>query len=258
MKCKICKDMKYIGANFLFNLFFVLWTVIYGIIMLPSIFLPPEKVIEVRKFWVKGILFSLKLFLGVEFEVRGRENIEVYEKFIVASKHHSPLDVLLLADLFVKPAFILKRSLVYIPIFGLYMIATKMITITYSKKSNGVDVLRKMLRQAKVLAKNRTIILYPEGGRTKVGQQVEYKRGIVALYKHLKLPVIPVALNAGQIWPVGYFSNKKSGRVVIHVLPPIPPGLRDDEFLRTLRKTIEEHTNNLLENVNTHLAPSTE
>lgn len=244
---------KYMLLNLCFNLSITAWTLCYGLLLLPSLFLPPEDVIEVRKVWLRGILFLLKFFIGIEVEIRGSEHISLCEQFIVASKHHSPLDVVLLADLFPKPAFIIKKSLIFLPIFGLYMIATKMITISYSKKSNGMDVLRKMLRQAKVLCKTRTIILYPEGGRTKVGEKVEYKRGILALYKHLNLPVLPIAVNAGQIWPVGYFSNKQSGKAIVQVLPPIMPGLKDDEFLKSLRNSIEEHTDYLLETENKHL-----
>ncbi|QHD65154.1 lysophospholipid acyltransferase family protein [Neorickettsia findlayensis] len=243
----------YVVVNFLFNVSIILWTALYGVVVLPALFLPPEDIIEVRRVWIKGIFVLLRFFFNIEFEIRGSENIQLHKQFIVASKHHSPLDVVLLADLFQKPAFVLKRSLIFIPIFGLYMIATKMITVSYSGKSNGLDVLRKMLRQAKVLSKNRTIILYPEGGRTKVGEEVEYKRGILALYKHLNLPVLPIALNVGQIWPVGYFSNKRNGKAVVQILPPIMPGLRDDEFLQMLRDAIEDNTKRLLKSENKHL-----
>ncbi|ACT69326.1 lysophospholipid acyltransferase family protein [Neorickettsia risticii] len=243
----------YVTMNFLFNVSIVIWTALYGLLVLPALFLPPEDVIEVRRVWIRGIFVLLRFFFNIEFEIRGGENIHLHKQFIVASKHHSPLDVILLADLFKKPVFVLKRSLIFIPIFGLYMIATKMITVSYSAKSNGLDVLRKMVRQAKVLSKNRTIILYPEGGRTKIGEEVEYKRGILALYKHLNLPVLPIALNVGQIWPVGYFSNKQNGKAVVQILPPIMPGLKDDEFLQVLRDAIESNTKRLLNSENKHL-----
>ena len=138
--------------NIAFNICFVVWTLVYGVLALPLVLLLPHKLlIEVRKPWISFVLFLLKLFFNISFEVQCSHNIKGLDRFIVASKHHSPLDVLLIANMFTKPAFILKKSLIYIPIFGLYMIATKMITVDFSKKVSGLFRLRKIVKQSKKL-----------------------------------------------------------------------------------------------------------
>lgn len=248
MKLEFLQNLNLKLNNFLFNIFLVSWSVIYGVVMLPTIvLLPANKLIEVRKIWIKPILYLLRVLFGISYEIRGLEHLDKYGQYIVASKHHSPLDVMLLSDIFIKPAFILKKSLLYVPVLGWYLSATKMIPISYSKKTNGIDVLRNMLRKsAEVIKQGRTLIIYPEGSRTAVGEKVGYKRGILLLYKSLKLPVIPIALNAGEVWPIGYFSAKKPGKVVIHILDPIPVGLDDKNFLHVLESEIESNSNQLL------------
>jgi 1-acyl-sn-glycerol-3-phosphate acyltransferase len=216
--------------------------------MIPTIILlPSNKLIEIRKVWIKPILFFLRIFFKVSYEIRGLENLNCHEKFIVASKHHSPLDVLLLSDIFTKPVFILKKSLLKVPVLGWYLSATKMIPVSDSNNSNGTNTLKKMIKKsAELIQKGRTLIIYPEGSRTEVGKTVGYKRGILLLYRNLKLPVIPIALNAGSIWPVGYFSNKNTGKVIIDILKPIPEGLDSNEFLTRLEHEIESNSNKLL------------
>lgn len=235
--------------NLLFNAIVLSWTAIYGIICFPLLFiLPSYETLELRKPWVDVILFFLKRMFNVQYEIRGLENLKKYESFIVAAKHHSPLDVLLLSKIIYRPAFVLKKKLLRIPILGLYLKASKMISVN-QESATGIDVLRQMLRNAKArVLEGRIIVIYPEGERTKVGAKVGYKRGVMALYKSLKIPVIPVSLNAGMIWPKGYFDSKTPGIVIMDFAEPIRPGLEGTEFLAQLENTIETNTNDIIDN----------
>ena len=95
------------------------------------------------------------------------------------------------------------------------------------------------------VAKGRQVVIFPEGTRQPLDAAPDYKPGIAAMYKDLNLPVTPVALNTGLIWkPKGVM--RSPGTVTFKVLPPIPPGLPRDEFMRRLEETIETEGQALL------------
>jgi 1-acyl-sn-glycerol-3-phosphate acyltransferase len=99
--------------------------------------------------------------------------------------------------------------------------------------------MKQMLRDAKArIAEGRTIVIYPEGTRTRPGATPDYHPGVVALYSQLGVPVIPVALNSGLFWGKNAFL-KKSGKITISFLPPIPSGLPKKEFMSSLQSQIE-------------------
>ena len=91
----------------------------------------------------------------------------------------------------------------------------------------------------------RSILIFPEGTRSVINSDPEYKRGILALYKNLKIPCVPVALNSGLFWPKNKL-KKKPGKILVEFLKPIEPGLGDDDFMVQLETRIEEATNRLV------------
>jgi 1-acyl-sn-glycerol-3-phosphate acyltransferase len=82
------------------------------------------------------------------------------------------------------------------------------------------------------------VVIFPEGTRTQPGERVPYKPGVVALYRELGMPCIPIAHNSGLCWPA-HGLGFKPGKIVVDILPPIPPGLPKAEFLATLEDRIE-------------------
>ncbi|WP_174855512.1 lysophospholipid acyltransferase family protein [Wolbachia endosymbiont of Ctenocephalides felis wCfeJ] len=185
----------------------------------------------------------LRLLCGVEYEIRGTENIPK-QPFIIASKHQSPFETFIFVLLFRNAVFILKRELKWIPFIGLHLMALRMIFIN---RLDGVSSIRYIVKLAKIRIKeNRNIIIFPEGTRTVAGQKTKYQPGVAALYSVLSVPVLPVALNTGLFWPKSMLSMRKnSGKAIIEILPPIYPGLSKDEFLKNLEKTIEEKSSKL-------------
>jgi 1-acyl-sn-glycerol-3-phosphate acyltransferase len=96
------------------------------------------------------------------------------------------------------------------------------------------------------LARNpRQLIIYPEGTRRAPGDEPAYKYGIVELYAQLGLPVVPVAHVAGLYWPRRKFL-RHPGTIHARFLPPIPPGLGKDEFMRRLIGETEAACDELL------------
>ena len=179
--------------------------------------------------------WALKIVCGLDIEVRGKRNIS-QNGVIYASKHQSAMETYVLTTIIKKGAFILKKELTYIPVFGWAQALYGMINVN---RASGGAAMRNLLREArKALAKKRPIIIFPEGTRTKAGTKTEYKSGIYFLVENLKVPVIPVALNTGLFWKKNSFLRHK-GKVVIEFLPQMPDNLSKQEFMSELESRIE-------------------
>lgn len=193
--------------------------------------------------WAKGVLWLLKICCGITHEVRGMEHISE-TPVIYASKHQSAWETVAFLTLLHHPAYVLKRELLRIPLWGWYLWRMKMIAID---RAAGASSLKKMVKQAKAaVADNRPIVIFPEGTRTRPGTTTRYHPGTAALYGFLRLPVVPVALNSGCYWSKNAFL-KRPGRIIVEFLPPIPAGLPTEEFSATLERTIETASQKLLE-----------
>jgi 1-acyl-sn-glycerol-3-phosphate acyltransferase len=177
----------------------------------------------------------------VRYEVRGIENLPP-GPFIIASKHQSAWDTLIYNKLFPDCAYVLKRELFWFPFFGWFLWRVGMVGID---RSGGAKTLKLLVRGVRDrLAEGRTIIIFPQGTRTAPGAERKYLPGVSAIYAQSGVPVVPVALNSGMFWPRRRFI-KRSGTIVLEILPPIAPGLDRRSFDRTLRERIEPATRKL-------------
>jgi 1-acyl-sn-glycerol-3-phosphate acyltransferase len=230
-------------SGLLFNFFLILWEVLYTSIALPILLFPARIITIFLACSVKVVLFTLRLLCGVEYAIKGIENIPK-QPFIIASKHQSPLETFIFILLFRNAVFILKRELKWIPFIGLHLMALRMIFIN---RLDGISSIRYIVKLAKMRIKeSRSIIIFPEGTRTAAKQKAKYRPGVAALYSVLSVPVLPIALNTGLFWPKSILSIRKNpGKAIIEILPPIYPGLSRDEFLRDLEKAIEEKSSEL-------------
>jgi len=190
----------------------------------------------IAKIWAKNSLFLLKTLCNITYKVEGREHIPA-TPCLFASKHQSAWDTIIFWELLPCPAFVLKRELIFFPIFGWYLILLKNI---YIDRKSGASALKKMLKEAKtIIASDRQIVLFPEGTRTLPNAKSHlYQPGIAALYQNLDTTVIPVALNSGLLWRKNAFI-KQPGVITIAFLPPLAPGLKSRDFLNHLQTAIE-------------------
>ncbi len=157
---------------------------------------------------------------------------------IVACKHQSLWETFSLYALLDDPVYVLKRELMWVPLFGWYMRKAGLIPID---RSAGMAALARMTaraRQALIGDRPRQLVIFPEGTRRSPGAEPSYKPGIIHLYKKAGVPCVPLALNSGLFWPRRSLL-RLPGTIVAEVLDPIPPGLDKDAFFTRLQDAIE-------------------
>ena len=225
--------------SLLFNLCFFGWSLLAAVLFMPLFVFWPR---YAGKPWAMVSLLLARVIFGITNEVRAREYI-VSGPVIYASKHQSAWDTLIFLTLLSNPAYVLKRELLWLPLWGWYLWRMQMIAID---RASGASSIKHMIRQAKdALARQRPIVIFPEGTRTAPGVVPHYHPGITALYSMLGVPVIPVALNSGLYWGKNAFT-KHAGKIIIEFLPPLAPGMNKAEFMEKLQSTVETASQTLL------------
>lgn len=218
--------------SLLYNICFYAWLIILMIIWTPFYFLTSRKVAWfVPKYWARTSLDMQDWMTGSRRDISGVENLPE-GSFILAPKHQSFWDVLAFFPYIKDPLFILKRELMWIPVFGWYVAKMRMIPVNRGNRSRALKAVAEATR--KEMDRNpRQLIIYPEGTRRPPGAEPAYKWGIVELYSQLNVPVVPVAHDAGLFWPRRKFL-RFPGVIRARFLPAIPAGLDKEEFMRRL------------------------
>jgi len=229
--------------SLLFNLAFYLNLILWMIILLPCLVLPRQSVMRVVKAWAGSSLWLLRVVAGTRLELRGRGRIPP-GGLLVAAKHQSFLETFALVTIFDDPTFVLKRELMWIPLFGWYAWRAGMVPIDRKAGSSALVAMNERARRE--AARGRQILIFPEGTRRAPGAPPAYKFGVAHLYKNLGSPCVPVALNTGLYWPRRSFL-RRPGTAVIEFLEPLPPGLPREVFFEETRSRIEQACQRLLE-----------
>jgi 1-acyl-sn-glycerol-3-phosphate acyltransferase len=225
-----------------FNFAFVSWTAILGTAGLPFLFTPRAVTMRFGRFWAASVLGLLRLIVGLGHEVRGLDRVP-RSGCIIAMKHQSAWDALVLPVVLGDPAVVVKRELLLLPFYGWY--AARAGSIAVDRKA-GAGALRRMLARARpVAAAGRPIVIFPEGTRVAPGERRAYQPGVAALYQALALPLVPAAVNSGLYWGRRSFVKRK-GRIVLEFLEPIPPGRTRPRLMAELERRIETATAALL------------
>ncbi|MAZ99038.1 MAG: 1-acyl-sn-glycerol-3-phosphate acyltransferase [Rhodospirillaceae bacterium] len=228
----------------IFNFILVLTIFLMGLLAFPLLIGSRKRVCWLRDRWVKFILFSLKIVVGLDYRVEGLENLPK-GRFMVASKHQSAWETLALHLIFPDPSIVLKKELLKLPILGRFIEKVGMVPID---RSGRASALKSMLIAARKWANiGRPIIIFPQGTRVTAGEKHNYHSGVFAVYRALKVPVVPVALNSGTFWSRKAFI-KKPGIITVRVLSYIRPGMDRKEFMEKLEDVIETETE-LLEKI---------
>jgi 1-acyl-sn-glycerol-3-phosphate acyltransferase len=215
-----------------FNIAFYVSLILQMIFWTPYYFLAPRRrAWYVPKFWAKSSLWLQEKIAGTKSEITGLENLPE-GSYILAPKHQSFWDTIAFLPHIPDALYILKRELTWIPFFGWYIMRMRMIPVDRGSRSKALKAVIAATR-AELARNSRQLIIYPEGTRRAPGDEPAYKWGIVELYAQLDIPVVPVAHVAGLYWPRRKFL-RYPGTIKARFLPPIPPGLEKQEFMRRL------------------------
>jgi 1-acyl-sn-glycerol-3-phosphate acyltransferase len=184
----------------------------------------------------RWLLFCLKNFAGIDYKILNLSKIPA-APIIVGCNHQSTWETFVFSLLFDKLAIVIKKELLQIPIAGLYFKRLGCIPID---RASPVSAIKTLLRFGKeAYQKRNNILIFPNGTRGGVDEQIEYKSGIFALYKTLGIPVIPVKINSGKFWPRRSF-RKIPGSITLDFKEPISAGLTKEEFFTKFEREMNE------------------
>lgn len=206
-----------------FALFQMLVTPPYALVVLALWWLPPMPRFRFITYWCALNLWGARVICGIRHRVIGLENIGDAPK-IVACKHSSTWETLFLSRLLPPLAFVAKKELLSLPFFGWAFRLASPITID---RKAGQDAMSDIARQGRErFAQGFWIILFPEGTRIPVGNRVRYKTGTSRLAIAMQAPILPIAHNAGWLWPKGVM-GKRPGTITLSIGKPIAADGRD-------------------------------
>ena len=231
----------------LFNLCFFLLTALIAVAALPLLLAPRRWVIWMMRQWAWLVIGLLRVVCGIRLRVTGQEHLPpAGGPALIAAKHQSAFDTIVWLALLPDAAYVLKRELLRIPVYGQLAMHAGMIAVD---RGAGASAMRHLLRSGRAaLEAGRQIVIFPEGTRVGPGERVPYQPGIAALAAGTGLPVIPVATDSGLRWGRRAF-RKRPGVITVAILPPIPAGLRREALLTQLETVIEDGTDRLACNV---------
>jgi 1-acyl-sn-glycerol-3-phosphate acyltransferase len=209
--------------SLLFGLYQIVVTVVWALLVLVMGWLPAQPRFRFISVWCRLTLWGARWICGIRHRVVGAENIPSgadVPPHIVMSKHSSTWETLALHMFFPPLAFVAKKELLSLPFFGWAFALASPITID---RKAGTDAMQQMVGQGRErFRQGFWFVVYPEGTRIRAGTRAKYKTGGARLAIALDAPIVPVAHNAGYLWPKGVL-GKRPGTVTISFGKPIGP-----------------------------------
>lgn len=211
-----------------------------GIVFLPWAVVSSRGARMACKAYARWALWTARVLIGLKTEVRGEvPTTEV----MIAAKHQSFLDILIIFDAVPVPKFIMKRELLWTPIIGLY--AYRLGCVPVDRGRRGLAIKKMVADVRSGAAIPGQLVIYSQGTRVPPGTHKPYKMGTYALYSQLGQVCVPAATNAGLFWPKGTML-RTPGRAVVEFLDPIAPGIEQKAFMAQLETKVEACSNALL------------
>ncbi|HMS05682.1 MAG TPA: lysophospholipid acyltransferase family protein [Burkholderiaceae bacterium] len=205
-----------------------------------------EPLYRLAQAWLKLAIGGARVILGIQARITGMENLPQGKTSpaVLLVKHQSTYETFLMPAIMPHPlAYVFKKELLYVPVFGWAMGRLDMIHIDRSQRTQAFS---KVVEQGKtLLAKGVWIIMFPEGTRIPRGQQGDYKTGGTRLAVETGAPVIPIAVTSAKCWPRKALI-KKPGVVDVSIGKPIPSqGRQAGELMAEVQAWIESEMRRL-------------
>jgi 1-acyl-sn-glycerol-3-phosphate acyltransferase len=203
--------------SLLFFVLVVLTTLAFGIIVVPLIFIHYNAGYDGAKMWGSAVLWLAKNVCGIDYTVRGGENIPDHPCVSMA-KHQSAWETVFILSFLPRAVWIIKRELVWLPVVGWVLYALQSIAIDRKSGKRAVDQIEEQGRER--ISRGLWVSLFPEGTRIAPGHRGKYGIGGAWLAAKTGTPVLPIAHNAGECWRRNAFL-KYPGRVTVSIGQPI-------------------------------------
>lgn len=220
-------------------IYFVLWA---PILLIGLIYKPLNDFLVLT--CASGVLVLARWIAGIKYEIHyppleengipaaPNGNIRLDGKAIIAAKHMSILEIAILSTHIPKSFFIIKRELLWIPIYGW---AFWRMGLQPVNRARGATNMKKLTHKVeKKVLDGQILVIFPEGTRVKPGKKVQLKRGLLFLAHELKLPILPVGTDAGLYWPK--HGKMHSGTANVWFEPMLPCNASLEEISEAINR----------------------
>ncbi|MEM1363071.1 MAG: lysophospholipid acyltransferase family protein [Pseudomonadota bacterium] len=227
------RSLIFVGQMYLAMFFF-------AIIFTPWALIDRRGAIAGAHSYAHYVRWTASWIIGLRSEVRGRVPSD---EVLIASKHQSFFDIIILVSVLPRPKFIMKKQLKWAPILGWYALKIGCVPVDRGKRGQAIAAMLEDVEAGR--AEPGQLIIYPQGTRVAPGAHLPYKIGTAALYAQLGQTCIPAATNVGVFWPrMGI--RRKPGLAVVEFLEPFEPGMTTKGFMTDLENRVESASSRLM------------
>lgn len=214
---------------------------VFAVLFLPLALWSRDGAILAAHSYARWVRMTARILCGLRSEVRGEIPAD---EVLIAAKHQSFLDIIIIFGCLPRPRFIMKRELIWTPFLGQYALRIGCIPVDRGKRGAAIQKMKEDV--ARGASDPGQLVVYPQGTRVAPGAKRPYKVGVGLIYQQLGQSCVPVATNAGVFWPRRTLLRRR-GLAVVQFLPPVPAGLDVPEFMARIESVIEERSERLLE-----------
>ncbi len=221
---------------FLFNFIFYFSILFFGLLLLP-VLISRTLTRKTIRAWSRLMIFFLKNILKIKIVFK-QSYLKNKEGLVIAANHQSAFDTIFFLAAFDKTIYIIKKELIFIPVYGWYAMRLGNIYIDRKKKIESIKKISKNI--VSLIQKDYKVIIFPEGTRQLPNKIGAIKPGVFLIQELLKRPIFPVYIDSGETWPRNSFKIKKKN-ILIKSLKPIPYGLTKNKFIEILKKSFDDN-----------------
>ncbi len=212
---------------------------VMGILGAPLALWSVDGAYAVVKAYCRTVFWLLRVICGLKVEIRGEVPVG---EVLVAAKHQSFLDIMMIALALPRAKFIMKKELKWAPVLGLYALRIGSTPVARGERSKA---MKDMVEHAGRATEPRQLVIYPQGTRVAPGARPPFKVGAGVLYDRLGTACVPAATNAGVFWGRRSW-YRRPGTAVVEFLEPIPPGMPVPAFMAEIEGRIEAASDRLM------------
>ena len=219
--------------SLIFNILIYSGIIIVCFVGLPFLLLPNIFLRKLSSILGWYFIFLTKFILNTSVNIVGSEKLKKSQKFFIASVHQSMFETFVYNHIIPNGFFVLKKELMNIPIFGLYLKKLKCIPVQRGKISKeNLNFPDQILKN---ISSGNTLIIFPQGTRVPINENVPLKKGVKRIYENLKIGCLPIKLDTGKVWPKNSFL-KYPGEINFIFKDFIEPDLPGDEFIKRVEE----------------------